>query len=78
MPKLLTQVIYDIGKNTKLKIYTDPRGGDMVDGDSISSSGVGSMVKFYPSGSREIVTYELETLSHDVPLPPEENITYIG
>jgi hypothetical protein len=78
MPRLLTQIIYDMGKNTKLKIYTDPRGGDMIDGDAGAISGVGSMIKFYPSGSREIVTYEIDTLSDAVPLPLDENITYVG
>lgn len=84
MSKMLTQVIYDLQKNTKLSIYTETndRGTSSVtyDGGSISSIGGagGGMIKFYPVGSSEELTYEVEKLTNAIPSLPSDNINYVG
>jgi len=81
MSKMLTQIIYDLQKNTKLSIYTIVGGSRVVDGLGFSSStnsSVGGMIKFYPTGSTEELVYVVEKLSNTVPDLPADNITYLG
>ena len=82
--KMLTQIIYDLQKNKKLSIYTDPDGGSSSvtqnSGGTFSSINGpgGGMVKFYPSGAKETMTYSISKLTDMVPSLPADNITYLS
>jgi hypothetical protein len=61
---MLTQIVIDLFKNKLIKVYTEPGGGVTIThgGPPMVSRGV---VKFYPTGAKETVTYETSELVNE-------------
>ena len=78
--KMLKQVIYDIQKNKVINIYVDPQGIPIVqvNPSDISEGEFGGMVKKFPIGSSEDISYDIREIYID---PNKEKlsevITYI-
>lgn len=78
--KMLKQVIYDIQKNKVIDVYVDPQGIPIVqvNPSDISEEEFGGMVKKFPIGSSEEISYDIREIYID---PNKEKlsevITYI-
>jgi hypothetical protein len=77
---MLTQVIIDLFKNKLIKVYTETGGGTIIKdvNEPLVNKG---MVKFYPTGAMEKITYETTDLVNEARIDPKlgsgKNTTFI-